>query len=137
MLTGGGGAHARPVTPTGADAGKTPARRSLGAPRARPGRSFVNRPSAERVWTGEMKRESEDELDSLLAEGRLSGPARDRIFEASLPPQRPGWRRVLVWALPLSTVAALLLFMLRPSEFRARGGGGPLLEVGCSNEVCR
>jgi hypothetical protein len=77
-------------------------------------------------------------LDELLSEGRLSGPTRDRILEAALTEiqaekPRPAWRRILAWALPLSTaMAAVALFVaLRPSEFRARGGAGPVLELGC------
>jgi hypothetical protein len=86
-----------------------------------------------------MKGESDQELDSLLAQGRLSGPARDRIFDAVVAANRPAprWRRLLLWALPLSTVAALLLLILRPSEFRARGAGGPILEAVCATEPCR
>jgi hypothetical protein len=75
------------------------------------------------------------ESDELLAQGRLSGPARDRILDAALaasrPAARPVWQRVLVWAAPL-TVAAVVLFMaFRPSEFRPRGGAGAVLDVGC------
>jgi hypothetical protein len=82
----------------------------------------------------------DSELDRLLAQGRLGGPARDRILEAALAQNTPRsrWRRWLFVALPLSTVAALVLFLaLRPSEFHPRGGGGAVLEVACKEGACR
>jgi hypothetical protein len=85
-----------------------------------------------------MKRESDEGLDALLGEGRMSGPARDRILDAVLArPARPLWQRVVMWVLPLSTAAALVFLMVRPSEFQARGGGGPVLEAACAVEPCR
>jgi hypothetical protein len=78
---------------------------------------------------------NDERLDALLARGRLGGPARDRILAGALAktaaPHR--WRRLLTWAVPMTAAAAaaVVLLSLRPPEFRARGGAGPVLEIAC------
>jgi hypothetical protein len=82
----------------------------------------------------------DDDLDHLLARGKLSGAIRDRIVEGVLRKQAspPWWRRwALVWWLPPVT-AAVVLFAVVPRNggFSARGSGSagatsPLLEVSC------
>jgi hypothetical protein len=63
----------------------------------------------------------------------MGGPERERVLGAVLAKTAPRrWRRLLGWGLTVATAAAMLLLVMRPVPFRARGGGGaPLLEVGC------
>ncbi len=79
----------------------------------------------------------DDELDRLLARGRLGGPARDRILAGALARAAPRrrWPRRILWLAPALAAAAVLLLWLRPRDggFRVRGGGGPSLEVACSD----
>jgi hypothetical protein len=79
--------------------------------------------------------ESDDELDALLARGKLSGPERDRMFErlaaGAAPPRRRWWRlAVPLGGLATAAVVLLVLFVGRDG-FRERGERGALLEVGC------
>ncbi len=81
--------------------------------------------------------ERDDELDRLLARGRLGGPARDRILEQALArarASRPRRRARLLWLAPvLAAAAAIVLWVRVPKDgFRARGGDGrPLVEATC------
>jgi hypothetical protein len=90
--------------------------------------------------SADPKDERTSKLDALLAQGRLGGPAKERILAAVLDAQpKPArrWQRTIIWVGSLSTaaVAVVLLALSRPpSGFRARGAAGaaPLVEVGCA-----
>jgi hypothetical protein len=80
-----------------------------------------------------------DDLDRLLARGRLSGAQRDRILERVLDKtantRRLRLKHVVIIAAPL--VAAAAAFVLVPklgdgSEFSVKGGGSSGVEVTCS-----
>src|SRR4051812_50127277 len=84
---------------------------------------------------------SDDDLDALLGGGRLSGPARDRVFEnvASAVAREPRRRRLPRLALGLAAVAAGMAaaVVLAPhirsrgeQSLRAKGGGGGGVELG-------
>src|SRR4051812_14017539 len=82
---------------------------------------------------------SRDELDRLLARGRLSGPRRDRIFESvekRLHPMRAVLRsRFTMVAGPLALAAAVAL-VLKPSAspqhgFAPKGGRATTVQVDC------
>jgi hypothetical protein len=85
---------------------------------------------------------SDDELDMMLAAGRLGGPARDRIFEAvarEVHPRRRrlGLRTLLSVGLVLGGVTAALVLIPRTGDggFSAKGGvgaGGASLEISCA-----
>jgi hypothetical protein len=85
---------------------------------------------------------SDDELDMMLAGGRLGGPAKDRIFDAvagQVIPRKPllGLRGLLAAGLAMSGAAAALLLVIntRDRGFTAKGGagpGGPTLEISCA-----
>jgi hypothetical protein len=81
-----------------------------------------------------------DDLDRLLARGRLSGPQRDRVLEKVLAKTtRPRGLRLkhVALAAPLAAVAAVLILVgLRPpehAEFSVKGRGGSMVEASCSN----
>jgi hypothetical protein len=77
----------------------------------------------------------DDDLDLLLARGRLGGPGREQVLRQTLDRAAP--RRRWLWVAPLTAAcaaAAALLLVVRPTEFRARGvDGGALLEVTCAD----
>ncbi len=80
-----------------------------------------------------------DDLDGLLARGRLSGPQRDRILERVLEKtdssRRFRLKHVLLAAPLVAAAAALILVVpkLRDrAEFSAKGRGGSLVEATCS-----
>ncbi len=85
-----------------------------------------------------MNRDSQsdrnDKLDALLAQGRMSGPRRDQVLADALKKTQPARRR---WAwmgfgsLSLVAAAAAVLFFMPTSPFRARGGQGAVMELGC------
>ena len=79
-----------------------------------------------------------DDLDRLLARGRLSGPQRDRILERVLAKSAaPGRRRIqraVVIALPLVAAAAVWVLIPKPDEglhFSAKGGADAGVEATC------
>jgi hypothetical protein len=85
---------------------------------------------------------SDDEVDYLLARGKLGGSQRQRILQAALTASRPGfwarWRGRIIWSaggLTLATGAAVLLLLPRVPEtgrFNAKGSNGaPLITVSC------
>ena len=91
---------------------------------------------------------SDDEIDALLSEGRLSGAVKDRIFDGALrdagakPVESSGglaWRRRLgVAGLTLAAAAAVIALVPQLGRhgddhaFRAKGGGAALdLDVAC------
>ena len=88
---------------------------------------------------------SDDDLDVLLAGGRLSGPARDRIFdkvaaEVAREARPRAQRRVWTFAMVAAGAAAVLIVAPRllttraPDGFRAKGGPGApglQLDVAC------
>jgi hypothetical protein len=72
----------------------------------------------------------DDELDVLLAHGRLSAPDRDRMFDRVMAAQpKRSWRGFAV-AGALAAAIALMIFM-RDDGFRARGAPGNVLEIAC------
>src|SRR5262245_44928921 len=83
---------------------------------------------------------SDDEVDTLLAQGRLGGAAKDRVFEGALrdagvtgAPRRARWRRLsLAAAASLAVGAAALIVVPRLSRddgaLRAKGAPGAALE---------
>src|SRR5262252_4186878 len=88
---------------------------------------------------------SDDEIDSLLAEGRFAAPTRDRVFEgalrdAGIGQAAPASRRRRLWfASGVSLAAAAAAFVMVPrlvqhdDGFRAKGGaGGAELDVACA-----
>jgi hypothetical protein len=87
---------------------------------------------------------SDDDLDALLAGGRLSGPARDRIFdkvaaEVAQESRPRARRRVWTVAMVAAGAAAVLIVAPRlmttrtPDGFRAKGGApGLQLDVACT-----
>jgi hypothetical protein len=88
---------------------------------------------------------SDDDLDALLGGGRLSGPARDRVFEnvVSAVGREPRRRRLPRLALSLAAVAAGMaaVVVLAPhirsrgeQSLRAKGGEGAVvrLDVECA-----
>src|SRR5262249_49600660 len=95
------------------------------------------RPSRREDGSGQM---NDDELDRLLARGRLGGPRHERVLGKILAERR--WRRRMLWAAPALAMAAALVLILRPPDggFRARGGGeGPVIQVTCKDgqlEAC-
>lgn len=88
---------------------------------------------------------SDEDLDALLAGGRLSGPARDRIFdkvaaEVAREARPRARRRVWTFAMVAAGAAAILivaprLMTTQPADgFRAKGGPGAAamqLDVAC------
>jgi hypothetical protein len=86
-----------------------------------------------------------DEIDHLLARGRMGGPAREevlaRVLDAQAPALAPWWRRAFAqyWA-PVLAAAAILLFAIRPKDDRFTPKGapsaGPALSVLCV-DACR
>jgi hypothetical protein len=76
---------------------------------------------------------SDDELDRLLARGRLSRPEKERMLDAvtraNVPKRRRWWPFVLAPAIP--AIAALLLMVHRHDEFHAKGSPSVTLEAGC------
>ena len=80
-----------------------------------------------------------NELDHLLARGRLSGPRRDRIFDEVDKQVRGSWRsrsRYLLIGGPLALAAALAL-AIRPGAgphdgLAAKGGAHSNVDIGCS-----
>jgi hypothetical protein len=82
----------------------------------------------------------DDRIDSLLAQGALGGPARERILDRALSaaaPRRRRWSRWLALAIPAAAV--MLFFALRPRPaFTPKGGrAGALLDVNCGDTVGR
>lgn len=86
------------------------------------------------------KTRTDEELDRLLARGRLGGAARERVLSRVLDKVAPAWRSPATWALGLSLAgaAAAVLTVLNvrptPGAFTAKGGAtatGPHLEVLC------
>jgi hypothetical protein len=87
-----------------------------------------------------------DRIDTLLARGRLSGPAREEILERVLVASAgeaaasvPWWRRPMVsFGLPaLAAAAALLVLVRRPDDGLTAKGAPvvePALEVACATE---
>jgi hypothetical protein len=79
--------------------------------------------------------ETDDELDALLARGRLSAPEKERMLErllAGAAPPRRRWRALFPIAGLATAAAAVTLVLLAGRDgFRARGEGGGVLEVGC------
>lgn len=80
----------------------------------------------------------DNELDRLLAKGKLGGPRADKVLDRLMKERRAARRRRLavIWGGPLLAMAAVLVFMLRPTSdgFRARGDGeGPVIEVTCKD----
>lgn len=80
-----------------------------------------------------------DDLDRLLARGRLSGPQRDRILERVLDKtantRRLRLKRVVMVAAPLVAAAAALILVPRlekSSDFSGKGAGGSVIEATCS-----
>jgi hypothetical protein len=90
-------------------------------------------------------RRSDDDLDALLAHGRLSGAVRDRIFDRVAGEAGAGRRPGIVWggrwSLGLGALAAAAAIVLvaiprehaPPDALRAKGEGVPAvtLEVSC------
>jgi hypothetical protein len=82
----------------------------------------------------------DDEIDQLLARGRLSGPQRERIFDRLYESVRPagmGVRsRLLFIATPLAVAAAIVLVLRSSSvtapSFTAKGHRASRVEVVCS-----
>jgi hypothetical protein len=91
---------------------------------------------------------TDDEVDRLLAQGRLGGPGRERVFEQVVAGLDAGERRAKRWSArfggaALAAAAAalgLVLLVARPAShpaadgFRAKGGegaGSATLELGC------
>ena len=83
---------------------------------------------------------SDDDLDALLGGGRLTGPARDRVFEnvASAVGREPTRRRLPRLALGLAAVAAGMAaaVVLAPhirsrgeQSLRAKGGEGTVVQL--------
>lgn len=78
----------------------------------------------------------DDGIDRLLARGRLSGGARERILARALAasaPRRRSWRRWLTIAVPAT--AALLLVVLWPrAAFTPKGApAGVFFDVTCAD----
>jgi hypothetical protein len=85
----------------------------------------------------------DDELDRLLARGRLSGRQRDNVLDGAVraaAPRRRGWRQLLAVLLP-ATAAALLLLLWPRQAFTPKGApASTLLEVTCvdgARDRCR
>jgi hypothetical protein len=81
---------------------------------------------------------NDDELDHLLAKGKLGSPRAEKVMDKLLAERRRSRRRrlVMVWGGPMLAMAAVLVFMLRGSDggFHARGDGeGPVIEVTCKD----
>jgi hypothetical protein len=91
---------------------------------------------------------SDEEIDTLLSEGRLSGPTKDRVFEGALrdagigdggaPRARASWRTRLAvtTGLTLATGVAAMILVPRISRqddaFRVKGAAAALeLDVAC------
>ena len=82
-----------------------------------------------------MTARDDDDLDRLLARGRLGGPTRDRILAGTLraaEPRRRMWSRWWAFALP-ATAAVLLGFVFWPrATFRPKGApAATFLDVSC------
>jgi hypothetical protein len=78
--------------------------------------------------------DDDDELDLLLARGRLSSPQRDRMFEqivAGMPAPRRNWRRLAPMMMAAAGFAIIVGLFAGRDGFRARGTGGAVLEIGC------
>lgn len=79
--------------------------------------------------------DSDDELDVLLAHGRLSAPDRDRVFERVLSTVPRRRRRWLAGASALAAAAFVLVAMFVGRDgFRPRGEAAPVLEIACRAE---
>src|SRR5262245_40303432 len=91
-----------------------------------------------------MPTPSDDEIDYLLAQGKVGGSQRRRILDAALAASRSGfrarWRLKLAWAaggLAFATAAAVVLLIAHgpqddPSSFHVKGpGGAPLIVASC------
>jgi hypothetical protein len=87
-----------------------------------------------------------DPLDGILARSRLSGPTRDRIFEAALASAgldaaakaRKRWRWALAVAFSGVALAGFLLFVPPAAEHMSAKGGpkaAPLVHVECSDSA--
>jgi len=95
------------------------------------------------LWVMDTKRKRE--LDWLLARGRLSGPALERVLEGAVSTARPSYRLKwhLFWFAPTAAAAALGLFLVRPWQlgndgFRSKGAGtaGALrVELVCGDQA--
>jgi hypothetical protein len=79
----------------------------------------------------------DDELDLLLARGRLSGPTRERMLDAALPraPRRRRWAWWTSGAAAACAAAVAVVLLVRGDGFRPRGagGGGAVLDVRCQD----
>jgi hypothetical protein len=93
---------------------------------------------------------SDNEIDALLAEGRFSGPTKDRVFEGALAEaglERPAaprsarapWKRRLGVTAALTAAAGLAALVVIPrftthdDPFRAKGAGAGLeVDVTCA-----
>jgi hypothetical protein len=83
-----------------------------------------------------------DDLDQLLARGRLSGPQRDRVLDKVLVktalPRRLRFKHVVLAAPLVGAAAALILLPKAFStagegpEFSGKGSGGSRIEATCS-----
>jgi hypothetical protein len=87
-----------------------------------------------------MNDERDRRLDELLAQGRLSGPALERILDGALAASGVRRRKRWGWALALGAptlAAAAVLLVARPAEFRAKGGAGQgaVVELVCGQET--
>lgn len=86
-----------------------------------------------------MNRQRQDELDRLLARGRLSRPEKERMFadvaHAIAPRRRFSWRvaGILVPAFAVIALVPLGLVRSRHDGFRGKGlASGPTIEAGCA-----
>ena len=91
-----------------------------------------------------MRGPSDRDLDLLLARGKMSGAARERVLENVLRGARPRGLRVVVWApgLAMIAAAAAIIVWVRPADdgFRSKGstGGAAVgLDVVCLEGPCR
>jgi hypothetical protein len=80
-----------------------------------------------------------DDLDGLLARGRLSGPQRDRILERVLAKTKPSRRfrlKHVFLAAPVAAAAAASILLVSQfwnrADFSPKGGAASVIEVTCS-----
>jgi hypothetical protein len=89
----------------------------------------INQAGSFGVSLGVMDPKRKSELDWLLARGRLSGPALERVLERAVSTQRPTQRLKwhLFWFAP-AVAAGLAIFLVRPWQldggFRSKGSAG-------------
>ncbi len=94
-----------------------------------------------------MKRADQDQLDRLLARGRLSQPEKERLWGDIARAAKPSWRArfgwigALRWAVPALAMLLLIpiIFLRRGTdEFHEKGQAAMAarIEVGCA-DVCR